>query len=834
MNNNLTKYKFKTIYSNNEEVTEFYSNALRFAKLYKRVSAYFSNGIFKYLKKGLHEFINNDGYIQLILSMDLDKEVFEEINKGYLLKEEKVFQLMNKKSILEELSKICEESEISLFSYLIAIGKMDVKIGYKEKGIVHSKFGCISDGINNLVYIGSNNFTGNAVDNNDETFQVTIDWDSPSKRELSTVNELNVLFDKYWNNAKDDVITIDLPDPILTEMFDKIDYNSLKKYKDNLDYIRFDIKNKQIIITSNKNLIEIMTYKNIGSYSSFVKFESNSATFDNILSSEEMLRLYNLMKKVCRNLNINYYKTLAASKYFELHTRDYEELYIKGQCIKTDGYLKSEEFKNYKEHINKVVKRSLVDQQVVGASHIIEMQKSLNFSVPGSGKTATVIGAFEYLSSLPITDKRYVDKLLVIGPINCAKSWRDEYKLVSKYSKEHSALNIIGAGSKSDKIDVLLHDYPTSRLIIINYELIPTIKNELIKLVNDRTFIVFDEIHRIKNTSSMKYEALKEIVFNAKYRVALTGTPLPNGYIDLYNIISLLHDDYTQNYFQMFHSNLKSDDSIFKKTGVQNLELNKLLYPFYIRVTKDDLNIPRPNDDNLILVPTNNKEKDVLSYVLKNYDGSFDRMIKLEQIGCVPFKCYEVSGTKDYFSIKNEIKIEDYMTSKLHKFLNIVLKNNRKCVVWCQFVDTIHIVTKLLIANNIKAKAIYGATEQDDRDKIIEDFNFTNNVDVIVTNPATLAESVSLHKACHDAHYLELNYNLYQYLQSRDRIHRLGLKPDDKTNYYIYINMYYDDLNKNIDMKIYNALGIKEDRMKTSIERGNFLFGSDSDIDVSI
>ena len=70
-----------------------------------------------------------------------------------------------------------------------------------------------------------------------------------------------------------------------------------------------------------------------------------------------------------------------------------------------------------------------------------------------------------------------------------------------------------------------------------------------------------------------------------------------------------------------------------------------------------------------------------------------------------------------------------------------------------------------------KRQAIYGATEQDDRDKIIEDFNFTNNVDVIVTNPATLAESVSLHKACHDAHYLELNYNLYQYLQSLSLIH---------------------------------------------------------------
>ena len=68
------------------------------------------------------------------------------------------------------------------------------------------------------------------------------------------------------------------------------------------------------------------------------------------------------------------------------------------------------------------------------------------------------------------------------------------------------------------------------------------------------------------------------------------------------------------------------------------------------------------------------------------------------------------------------------------------------------------------------------------------------NLQIIVTNPATLAESVSLHKACHEAHYLELNYNLYQYLQSRDRIHRLGLKEDDRTNYYIYIN-YYDDQN---------------------------------------
>ena len=188
---------------------------------------------------------------------------------------------------------------------------------------------------------------------------------------------------------------------------------------------------------------------------------------------------------------------------------------------------------------------------------------------------------------------------------------------------------------------------------------------------------------------------------------------------------------------------------------------------------------------------------------------------------------------KDNFNL---ITIDDtkiILTSKICKFLSVIKKNNNKCVVWCVFIDTIILIENILRKEGYKVKSIYGNTPEYERNKAIDEFNY-GELQIIITNPATLAESVSLHKACHEAHYLELNYNLYQYLQSRDRIHRLGLKPDDKTNYYIYINMYYDDLNKNIDMKIYNALRIKEDRMKTSIERGNFLFGSDSDIDVSI
>lgn len=44
-----------------------------------------------------------------------------------------------------------------------------------------------------------------------------------------------------------------------------------------------------------------------------------------------------------------------------------------------------------------------------------------------------------------------------------------------------------------------------------------------------------------------------------------------------------------------------------------------------------------------------------------------------------------------------------------------------------------------------------------------------------------MAEGVSLHETCHDAVYLDRTYNAGQYLQSIDRIHRLGLTPGTET-----------------------------------------------------
>ena len=106
MSKDLTKYTFKTIYSNQKDVESFYSNALNNASLYKRVSAYFSLGIFSYLKKGLVDFLNNDGYMQLIISIDVSPDIIKIINNSYLQKQEKQLDLLSKKEIIEQLKEI--------------------------------------------------------------------------------------------------------------------------------------------------------------------------------------------------------------------------------------------------------------------------------------------------------------------------------------------------------------------------------------------------------------------------------------------------------------------------------------------------------------------------------------------------------------------------------------------------------------------------------------------------------------------------------------------------------------------------------------------------------
>ena len=78
---------------------------------------------------------------------------------------------------------------------------------------------------------------------------------------------------------------------------------------------------------------------------------------------------------------------------------------------------------------------------------------------------------------------------------------------------------------------------------------------------------------------------------------------------------------------------------------------------------------------------------------------------------------------------------------------------------------------------------------------------------------------MSLHKVAHDALYLEYSFNLTHMLQSRDRIHRLGLEENQETNYYYFMLEGQLEKRSTIDRKIYDRLNDKKIVMYDAIEK---------------
>ena len=140
------------------------------------------------------------------------------------------------------------------------------------------------------------------------------------------------------------------------------------------------------------------------------------------------------------------------------------------------------------------------------------------------------------------------------------------------------------------------------------------------------------------------------------------------------------------------------------------------------------------------------------------------------------------------------------------------------------FIHTIHKLKQYLESQGIPCQELYGATpvEREDtendefvltREKIVKAFqNPDCPFKVIIANPFAVAESISLHKACHNAIYIERSFNAAHFVQSKDRIHRYGLKPDTITNYYYVLSR--DTVDETIDTR----LAEKERRMTEIME----------------
>ena len=497
----------------------------------------------------------------------------------------------------------------------------------------------------------------------------------------------------------------------------------------------------------------------------------------------------------------------------------------------------SKEFLDFSNSLS-YLKRKLKNHQSKSLYHLTKAECAAIFSVPGSGKTAVVLAFYEKLR----IDKK-VDAIFIIGPKNCYNSWNTEFNLTLKRNPKIEILDSTKLERQKIYNNLLKSELYASHFMTVANDI-----EKLEKFFTKKNFlIVIDEAHNIKKIDGMWSRAILKLANLSKYKVILTGTPMPQDFKDFYNYLDFLYD---QN--EIINSYEKAQIQVFmenKKLNEAALLINQKIYPFYTRVTKKELMLSKPNFIKPYLIkmnPIENKIHEAIKTKIKffsktDYQKNIEiikkihraRIIRLRQncsyvknlITAIPT---DLRNADENFINDEDLKslIATYDLNekpaklfKLKSIVNDLVNNNKKVLIWSTHLKTIELIKKELSLEKINIKSITGKTKLDERESIKNEFNDNSSqLDVIIAIPQACSESISLHKSCQNAIYYDLNYNTSEFLQSLDRIHRVG---GSEHNPVFYHFLQYEN---SIDIKVHEKVFQKADRQMQVIEQDNLTF----------
>ncbi len=471
--------------------------------------------------------------------------------------------------------------------------------------------------------------------------------------------------------------------------------------------------------------------------------------------------------------------------------------------------------------------------------HGLALQNSANFSVPGSGKTWMSYATY-FLAKERQDDPR-VDKLLVICPKPAFQVWEGEYRTITQNNPDefHPENNVYRITEDTDPtiIPMLPENF---EIILINYEKVRNQRYEAAlhaMLQRYDFFVLLDESHKIKGYETFTGTAIRELANLANRRMILTGTPMPNMHLGLWNQFEFLFPN--ENLLGSYDNFRRS---VRDSTAEQD-RVEEILYPFFTRVTDDQLGLPETrtvtvdcamsenqqyiydtiadriarNEANRRRINAFERWEDVITYLIMAstdpglFSDNHQYMRNLVDLGAVDMEDLVAEYTRGELSGK---------VWWLREFLRgDVDLEEEKIIIWCNFRGTLTKVQDMIEQEfGVEVRKIDGSPELslDDKERSLREFRGEpgeTEVNVLIANPASLAESVSLHQVCHHAIYVDRTFNATHWIQSKKRIHRVGM-PDVETRYTILQSTFEDSGDQTIDARINRRLQTKEEAMQ--------------------
>lgn len=393
------------------------------------------------------------------------------------------------------------------------------------------------------------------------------------------------------------------------------------------------------------------------------------------------------------------------------------------------------------------------------ASFIVANPKCFVFSEMGVGKTASAAWAADYL----LRHKK-VKRVLIVCPLSIMKAaWQKDLFSVLP----HRSVGIAHGAVKTRR-DIIKGTY---EFVIINYDGIMTVLPELLEAKFD--LIISDEATALKNVSTHRWKAFSKMANLSPRLVLMTGTPAAQSPEDAFGLAKLVCPDRVPRFSGAWRDTVMQKITMFKY--VPRPKANDIVFAALqpaIRYTKDEcLDLPDMMYETRDVPMTPQQEKYynlIKKQMLMTAAGeqvsavnAAAQLTKLLQVstGCV----YADSGETVYFDI----------TNRLTELENVIDESLQKVIVFAPYTHTIEVIETYLQKKKIACAVISGSVSSTKRAAIIDSFQDSDTLRVVIIQPKAAAHGITL-TAANTIVWFGPTASVETYLQANARAHRNG------------------------------------------------------------
>lgn len=416
---------------------------------------------------------------------------------------------------------------------------------------------------------------------------------------------------------------------------------------------------------------------------------------------------------------------------------------------KTDNFLF--ELSNY-NNIDIPLNSYLRDYQKTGVKWLYTLYKfglgGVLADDMGLGKTLEIISLLEVVKP--------TKPVIIITPSSLIFNWAMEFK---KYSKDINYVVMYGdSRNKENVCDALKNN----KVIIISYETL-RIDLDLYKDC-DFSFEICDEAQFIKNPSALKTIATKSI--KADIKLALTGTPIENGLLDLWSIFDFVLPGYLEgkNQFISKYEGYTTNNAILEN-------LNKRISPFMMRRLKTDVLDLEDKIESIVYSKMSSEEKNVYDNFLSDIKENISKNDKMVNVLASLTRLREIACEPRLFL--DNITCKNSKMDMLMEIIDEKILGNHKILLFSQFTSLFPYFKERLDEKKISYLELSGSTKSLDRIMLVDKFNKDDSIKVFLISLKAGGTGLNLTSADTVIHY-DPWWNNAAMNQATDRAYRIG------------------------------------------------------------